>query len=102
MKPWRSRCACRFPESGSITQLSLHLLHEHLISVLLFRIMSAVAHFKNLATMSSLIMRTIFSCTMYTVQIFLVEIYLPESSFSLDVFCPAEAAKIFLWLLPWC
>ena len=28
------------------------------------------------------------------------EIYLPERSFSLDVFRPLEAAEIYLWSLP--
>ena len=32
----------------------------------------------------------------------LAEICLPERSFSLGVFRPAEAAEIFLWSLPWC
>ena len=30
------------------------------------------------------------------------EICLPERSFSLGVFRPAEAAEIYLWSLPWC
>ena len=29
------------------------------------------------------------------------EIWLPESSFSLGVFCPAEATEISLWSLLW-
>ena len=30
------------------------------------------------------------------------EICLPERSFSLGVFCPAEAAEIYLWSFSWC
>src|SRR5664279_1165636 len=62
MKPRTRRCDSNSPESGLIQLLSLHLRHGHLISVMLFRIMSAVADFKYLATMPSLIVRTMVAC----------------------------------------
>src|SRR3954469_15387384 len=53
-KPLHFMCFSNIPKSGSVTHSSLHLLHGHLISVLLFHSMSFVAHCIHLPTVISL------------------------------------------------